>query len=348
MGRILLKKCWLLSILLFFNLGYSLNQYPLDSDYHRWDNLADTLLRYHQLNRLNSDIEIIGKSSSEELPIYAIHIHKNPLIKNKKKKIWQHQINSQVKKVLIIGQHHGEEPIGVEISLNIIKELTSNSKQDDFLANFYFVIIPTVNPEAFKIVNSGEYPLKRKNNKDTNLNGSFDLKVDGVDLNKNYPSNWDLADLNDPENQYYKGDSPASESETQAVISLAQKMNFDYAFFYHSSANGSYPEMIFFPYHWGMEKSSDWDAMKDLADNLASNLPCFYHDGNYHVFTGETRQYGYARDYFYRNFNTYSFTVEVSGISPNGLPLFLPNNRDLKLIVDRHTSALFKLLNKIM
>lgn len=337
-----------LVISLLINSLFSVNQYPLDSDYHDWACLGDSLLHYHQANRLFTDIEIIGNSSVDKLPLYAFHIHKSDKIKNKKKKLWEHKLEKNVKKVIIIGQHHGEEPIGVEISLALLKNLTGNDDLSDLIKNYYFVIIPTVNPEAFKIVNSGQYPLKRKNNSDTNKNGVFDLKTDGVDLNKNYPSNWELADLNDPQDQYYKGHSPGSEAETQAVMQLAQRFSFDYAFFYHSSANGTYPEMIFFPYHWEQDKSQDWENMKTIADSLASDLPCFFKDEYYHVYTGQTSKYGYARDYFYRNYATYSFTIEVSGITPQGVSLFLPNNKDLRKIVDKHTKALIKLLHGLI
>lgn len=324
----------------------SVNQYPLDSDYHKWQTLGDSLLNHHLGNRLISDIEVIGNSSVDKLPLYAFHIHNSPKIKNKKKKLWEHKIPKDVKKVLIIGQHHGEEPIGVEIAMSLIRDLTSDKSYSDLLSAYYFVVIPTINPEAFKIVNSGQYPLKRKNNRDSNENGTFDLKTDGVDLNKNYPSNWELADLNDRESPYFKGESPASESETQAVMQVAERFNFDFAFFYHSSANGTYPEMIFFPYYWEDEKSQDWDQMKEIADALAADLPCFFKEDNYEVFTGHTSQYGYARDYFYKNFSTFAFTIEVSGITPNGVSLFLPNNTDLKKIVNKHKRALINLLRR--
>ncbi|MBI9030981.1 hypothetical protein JEZ13_03100 [bacterium] len=343
----MIRGALILYLLILATFGMAINQYPLDTAYHSWETLSDSLLHYHQADRLISDIEIIGNSSAENLPIYAIHIHKSKEINNKKKKIWEHPRPSDLKKVLIIGQHHGEEPIGVEIAMSLTKELTSNSEMQEVVSNYYFVIIPTVNPEAFKIVNSGIYPLKRKNNRDTNQNGELDIKSDGVDLNKNYPSNWEIADLNEAESPYYKGTAPASETEIQAVIALADRFSFDYAFLYHSSANGTYPEMVFFPYNWGSEKSKDWDQMRVMAEWLVSELPCLYKENSYHVYLGETRKYGYARDYLYRNYNTLSFTIETSAVTPSGVSHFLPNNRDLKLIVEKHTSALINLLRNI-
>lgn len=339
-------KSFLLTLisLFSFTLLVGLNRYPLDSAYHDWETLDDTLLYYHQISRLTSEIEVIGFSGTEELPLYAFHLHKFANVKNKRKKLWEHKPKSGVKRVLIIGQHHGEEPMGVEVANSIIKELITSTEHEDLLSQYYFVIIPTINPEAFKIVNSGVYPLKRKNNKDTDHNNHFDLKTDGVDLNKNYPSNWELADLNDPRSQYYKGEAPASETEIQAVIELSKRIIFDYAFFYHSSANGTFPEVIFFSYNWGDEKSSDWTEMRAIADTLASSLPCFYKAGSYHVNIGQTSKYGYARDFFYREYNTFCFTIEISPITLDGLSLFLPPNKELNIIVERNKKALFNLL----
>merc|ERR1711941_195392 len=108
-------------------------------DYHNWASLGDSLLIHHQTNRLISDIEIIGKSSTDKLPIYAFHIHKSDKVKNKKKKLWEHKIDKKVKKILIIGQHHGEEPIGVEIAMGLIKDLSSKTDIQDLLTSYYFV-----------------------------------------------------------------------------------------------------------------------------------------------------------------------------------------------------------------
>ena len=336
----------IISILFSVIMLFAINQYPLDTDYHSWETLSDSLLHYHQYNRLHSDIEIIGKSSTDNLPIYAFHVHNFKNVHDKKEKLWEHPLDKDIRKVLIIGQHHGEEPIGVEIAMALIRELTTQAEAKDLIENYYFVIIPTINPEAFKIVNSGQYPLKRKNNRDTNGNGDFDLNTDGVDLNKNYPSNWELADLNHPESQYYKGPTPASESEIQSVIALADRFTFDYAFLYHSSANGTYPEIVFFPYNWGTEKSKDWNEMKQLANTLTTYLPCLYKDGNYTVNTGETNKYGYARDFLYRKYNTYALTIEVAAITPTGVSQFLPKNSDLKIIVQNNKSGLIKLLRE--
>jgi len=63
-----------------------------------------------------------------------------------------------------------------------------------------------------------------------------------VDLNRNYPTFWDLAegDLLIPETQVYHGTSPFSEPETQAFRDFALNHRFAMAYSLHSGINATY------------------------------------------------------------------------------------------------------------
>jgi protein MpaA len=99
---------------------------------------------------------------------------------------------------LIIGVVHGDEPQGKFI----IEEYLKTAKSD-------LLFIPCLNPDGMD--------LKRR----TNLNG--------VDLNRNFPTeNWgqnqgENATCNDKTTDYWGGDFPASEIETQFVIDTIEK-----------------------------------------------------------------------------------------------------------------------------
>lgn len=77
----------------------------------------------------------------------------------------------------------------------------------------------------------GEYLINQylKNNTDTNLLmiprlNSCNTRVNknGVDLNRNFPTkNWELSE----QNEYFGGDSPASEEETRFIIEVVEKYN---------------------------------------------------------------------------------------------------------------------------
>ena len=94
--------------------------------------------------------------------------------------------------VLIIGCFHGDEPQGKFLIEEYLKENPDTS----------ILFIPCLNQYGFK------------NNTRTNANG--------VDLNRNFPTeNWILTDRN----EFFGGDSPASEKETKFVIETVEKYN---------------------------------------------------------------------------------------------------------------------------
>ena len=60
----------------------------------------------------------------------------------------------------------------------------------------------------------------------------------GVDLNRNFDSGWDeYVGANAPSTDCYKGEYPASEIETQAILSIAEKYPLDCCIAYHSYGN---------------------------------------------------------------------------------------------------------------
>ncbi len=94
--------------------------------------------------------------------------------------------------VLIIGCFHGDEPQGKCLIEEYLKENPETS----------ILFIPCLNQYGFK------------NNTRTNANG--------VDLNRNFPTeNWILTERN----EFFGGDSPASEKETKFVIETVEKYN---------------------------------------------------------------------------------------------------------------------------
>lgn len=96
--------------------------------------------------------------------------------------------NSKNPSVLVIGVFHGDEP------------------QGEYLINQYLKNNPVTNLLM----------ISRLNSCNTRVNKN------GVDLNRNFPTkNWELSERN----EYFGGDSPASEEETRFIIEAVEKYN---------------------------------------------------------------------------------------------------------------------------
>lgn len=100
-------------------------------------------------------------------------------------------INNKIhNKVLVISCMHGDEPQGEYL----INEYLKNN------ADTKLLLIPCLNPDGVKA--------------QTRVNSN------GVDLNRNFPTkNWGLTE----KNNFYGGNEPASEIETQFLISVIEE-----------------------------------------------------------------------------------------------------------------------------
>lgn len=101
--------------------------------------------------------------------------------------------NSGEKKILIVGVFHGDEPQGEYHIREFLKTKPEIKKNALFF-------IPRLNSE----------------NTRTNKNG--------VDLNRNFPTkNWQKTE----KNEFFGGNSPASEPEVKFILNLMEKNKFD-------------------------------------------------------------------------------------------------------------------------
>lgn len=308
------------------------NTFPLDPAYPAFDTFLDDL---NDISRINPGLvkhRIIGFTDTEELPLYAIELGKGP------------------RNILIIGQHHGDEVLGVAVSLYQARSLAQDYGRSErvtrLLDEFTLWILPTINPEGWRLVSRGITKVKRKNNSDTDGNGRFDLRTDGVDLNRNYPIFWDRDGESRPISSYYKGPAPASESEVKSIMALGRRQDFELALFYHSSVSGALNETIFLPAV--DEPTERFLALQELAGLYAASVPRDYQKGTYILHTGNTSKVGNARNFFYHSLGVPAMLIEVGGVNKEGQSIIHPSQHMLKRIQKRHLEALFRTLEAMI
>ena len=99
-------------------------------------------------------------------------------------------MNKEHNSVLVLGCMHGDEPQGEHLINEYIKSNTDTK----------LMFVPCVNPDGVKAK--------------TRVNSN------GIDINRNFPTkNWELTE----KNEFFGGNTPASEIETKFVIDIIEK-----------------------------------------------------------------------------------------------------------------------------
>jgi carboxypeptidase T len=115
-----------------------------------------------------------------------------------------------MKKILLVGGHHGYEEETAIVSLYLANYYAWN--QSSIPQTFAIWIIPALNPDG--------------------LNKSQRNNINGVDLNRNYQtSNW----IKSEKDIFYSGPSPFSEPETNAIKELLEKEKFMFVISLHTN-----------------------------------------------------------------------------------------------------------------
>lgn len=211
-----------------FSLGSMSGFYKLNEIYQQFDRMEESYPQFF----ISKDT--IGYSW-ENRPILAYSFG-NP--------------SPSVPKILITCLHHSREPGTVTTVVFFLFKMFEMSKLGEpeasfLLSNRQIWVIPVLNPDGY-VYNETNYPngggLWRKNRRKLN-DSTF-----GVDLNRNYgPFEFWNADNNGSstrlQQETYRGDSPFSEPETQAIRSFCMQHNFELALNFHT-----YGGMLIYPF----------------------------------------------------------------------------------------------------
>ncbi|MEO0205411.1 MAG: M14 family zinc carboxypeptidase [candidate division WOR-3 bacterium] len=274
----------------------------IDPRYHTYEEATQELDSITTLYPTITNLDNLGFSTRDSLPIFGIKVSDNPGIKEDEPAL------------LFNGIHHAEELLGCEVCLYLLNDLVSKYGIDSaityWIDNAEIWIIPILNPEGHNVVTSGIDTIWRKNKRDNNNNGFFDLDSDGVDLNRNYDFNWEQGGSSDPSDEYYRGPYPFSENESRIIRGLSFDNRFVFDVCYHCARTGQ-GELVYYPWRWGNQFAIDHQFIKRIADTLASKIINDAGNGTYVPIYGYATE-GNARNWLYGVCGTFAYTIEVS------------------------------------
>ncbi|RUL54689.1 M14 family metallopeptidase [Lysinibacillus antri] len=170
-------------------------------------------------------------------------------------------------------------------------------------------VVPMVNPDGVNLVINGAPESRREQLVEWN-NGSSDFSnwkanINGVDLNDQYPANWDLERERNPKNpgpRDYGGEAPLTQPEAIAMANLTRRRDFSRVLAFHTQG-----EVIYWGYQ-NMEPPEAEVIVKEFA-RVSGYEP---------VQTLES--YAGYKDWFIQDWRRPGYTVEL-GTGQNPLPL---------------------------
>ena len=182
--------------------GYYMTYHEADSVFANVQTKHPTLFK-----RFNLSLK-----TNENRDIYAAKLSNSPDVDNKKPM------------AMITAHQHASEPIGTAIIRDEIVYLTENYNTDPeakwLVDNRQIFFVPVMNPDGSEYVRTKPDRNWRKNRR-VNSDNSI-----GVDLNRNFPYKWGYDDKNSsgtPSAFTYRGTKPASEPETQAIMTFVNQ-----------------------------------------------------------------------------------------------------------------------------
>jgi hypothetical protein len=229
--------------------------------------------------------------------------------------------------ILLIGYTHAGES-GAELLLYSIEKILTDNKR--LLDKTGIIVIPVLNIDSRNLLINGIPGYLRKNS-------------NGVDLNRNYPADWDVNSTKDPYSGTYRGPAPGSEPETQSIIRAIDQFK---------------PKLVL-DYHWmgtitGCNLLS-YTEQPEILPELNQYAKCFY-DGYYknaqnppEVKISKSSNTATTTRYCVQIKNIPAFTVEGDRLDPILARTHndLANNEDLKISQGKHYQALISVLEYV-
>ncbi|MEH7332918.1 M14 family metallopeptidase [Neobacillus drentensis] len=229
------------------------------------------------------------------------------------------RIGKGAKKVHMNASFHANEWITTLVLMNLVNQyllsLTNGSLMGgrntlELYQNVELSIVPMVNPDGVDLVLNGP-PISLRDEVISINEGTDDFihwkaNIRGIDLNNQFPANWDIYKQNkrpkSPAPRDYPGDLPLTEPEAIAMADLAKNNPFNRVLAFHTQGE---------EFYWGYEGFEPAES-----ETIAKE---FEKVSGYEAIRYVNSHAGY-KDWFIQEFKQPGFTLELGkGINP--LPL---------------------------
>lgn len=239
-------------------------------------------------------------------------------------------------RVLFDGAHHGDEVIASEVLVRYLQTIRdtydTNDTIQDLLDDVVIDVVPMVNPDGIAHVpNCSYYADCRKN-------------AEGVDLNRNYADHWgETGSSGDPGSATYRGPSPLSEPESQAIADLMDERPYAAYASLHSGA-----EMVLWPLGWTTDRPAEHGLYDTMGQEL-SDLTGAPHGQVSHILysvSGDSMDHAHGSAQAWHPISISPEVYEGSGNAFDWWELFNPPEEDIPDEVDRWTPFLWHLVEE--
>jgi g-D-glutamyl-meso-diaminopimelate peptidase len=241
-----------------------------------------------------------------------------------KRAIYLIKLGHGKKKLLLDGAHHGSEWISSFLLMTMIEHYAYHYHTGqpfyeydvrELLSTYTLYIVPMVNPDGVEIVasngrSSPNYDRLVAMNGGSRTFIRWKANARGVDLNRQYPTNWHLAQNYGPPQPgwaNYAGKQPLTEPEVKVLDRLHQQEQFSAYLTYHSVGN----EVFYYYYQTGSWLERD----RRLAQAVAS------HTG-YQLRHSSGGIGGMARDHVVTTYQIPTMIIELGINKTKPLPEF--------------------------
>lgn len=220
-----------------------------DQEYKKPHEIEEFVKDIHARYPEITEIKSIGKSL-EGRDIWAIKISDNASVKENEPTI------------LVNAMHHAREVMTPEITTDMVEYLTSqygsNEEVTKWVDNSEIWVIPMFNVDGNNKMWT-ENSMWRKNTR----NGH------GVDINRNYPHGWNSCKGSSSNTgaQDYRGPSPASEPETQAMMNFVSEIKPVFNISYHS-----YSEIVIYPFGCRPLRTPAEEAVETIGKEIGQKI----------------------------------------------------------------------------